>query len=370
MNKVSPFPIYLPNMKRVLRRSLKLPPGGIDFTSNDYLGLARSPELYSKILDAMAALPQKRNGSTGSRLLSGNSALIGSAETKLAGLFQSGSALLFDSGYSANLAVLSTLPQRSDTIIMDELSHASLKDGARLCQATKWNFRHNDPDDLRKKLELVAKHQDVRRGEKWIVVESLYSMDGDRCPLNEIITISKDYSAHIILDEAHTTGLGNQKKIDVAVRVCTFGKAMGVHGACVCSSDEIKDQLINFSRPFIYTTAPSDHSVVSVTSAFDFLDANKHLQEDLNEKIRYFRSIADRVHGWNKSESQIQIVIVPGYEQVTKAASHLQSAGYDVRPILSPTVREGQERLRICLHTFNTEKEMQGLVKEMISLGL
>ncbi|MEJ0028966.1 MAG: 8-amino-7-oxononanoate synthase [Bacteroidota bacterium] len=343
-------------MKRALVRSLKLPSGGVDFTSNDYLGLARSEELYKMIADAMSALSQKRNGSTGSRLLSGNSTLVEELETRLAHLFNSQGSLVFDSGYNANLAVLSTLPQRGDTIIMDDLSHASLKDGARLSLATKWNFRHNDTKDLGKKLE-------VAKGNKWIVIESVYSMDGDESPLDEIISLAESHDAHVILDEAHTTGLADHKK-KIAVRVCTFGKAMGVHGACVCSSKEIKDLLINFARPFIYTTAPSDHSIVSISLAFDFLEANKHLREQLKSNINYFKSIVP----WPTSNSQIQVVIIPGQENVVKAASNLQAAGFDVRPILSPTVKEGQERLRICLHTFNTQTEIKGLVDTINNL--
>jgi 8-amino-7-oxononanoate synthase len=343
-------------MKRTLVRSLKPSSEGVDFTSNDYLGLARSEVLYKMIAEAMAALPQKRNGSTGSRLLSGNSLLAESTEQKLASIFGTEAALMFDSGYNANLAVLSTLPQRSDTIIMDELSHASLKDGARLSLATKWNFKHNDPDDLKKKLR-------VAKGQKWIVAESIYSMDGDECPLDEIVRLADEFGALVILDEAHTTGLVNHSK-NIAVRVCTFGKAMGVHGASVCSSQEIKNSLINFSRPFIYTTAPSDHSFASVLCAFDFLSSNIHLQKELKARIDYFKSIAS----WSKSNSQIQVVIVPGEKNVLKAASYLQSKGFDVRPILSPTVKEGQERLRICLHTFNTESEIRGLVNTIDAL--
>ncbi len=345
-------------MKRVLRRSLKLPQGGVDFTSNDYLGLSRSGILYQMIVDAMAALPQKRNGSTGSRLLSGNSKLAEDTERKLSHLFSSEASLLFDSGYSANLAVLSTLPQHGDTIIMDELSHASLKDGARLSLATKWNFRHNDVDDLKKKLEKA-------HGQKWIVLESLYSMDGDECPLQDIITLAKKFDARIILDEAHTTGIRkNIANKDVDVHIYTFGKAMGVHGACVCSSQQIKDLLINFARPFIYTTAPSDHSVVSISCAFDFLFENLQLREELERKISYFKTIAS----WTTSNSQIQVVIIPGHDNVVKAATTLQASGFDVRPILSPTVKEGQERLRICLHTFNSENEIKGLVEAIKKL--
>lgn len=337
-------------MKRTLVRSLKPPVEGVDFTSNDYLGLARSEVLYKMIADAMAALPKKRNGSTGSRLLSGNSLLIEDLEKKLAHTFNTDGALFFDSGYNANLAVLSTLPRRGDTIIMDEFSHSSLKDGARLSLATKWNFKHNDLDDLRKKLSVAT-------GDKWIVVESIYSMDGDESPLDEIVSLAGEFGAHVIVDEAHTTGLSDHS-IKVAVRVCTFGKAMGVHGACVCSSDEIKNTLINFSRPFIYTTAPPDHAVVSVSCAFDFLSDNLHLREELRSNIDYFKSLAP----WSRSNSQIQIVVIPGPENVVKAASNLQSKGFDVRPILPPTVKAGQERLRVCLHAFNTKKEIKELV--------
>lgn len=354
-------------------RSLKLSTGGVDFTSNDYLGLARSKELHKLIGDAWNSLPVKRNGSTGSRLLSGNSELIENTEKKLSEIFTSETTLLFDSGYSANLSVLSTLPQRGDTIIMDELAHASLKDGARLSLATKWNFRHNDLDDLEKKLNAA-------KGEKWIVVESIYSMDGDECLLRDVCNVAERFDARIVLDEAHSTGvmgkagngLANRDGLQgkIAIRVYTFGKAMGIHGACVSCSHEIKGLLVNFSRPFIYTTAPADHSVVSVSCAFDYLAGNLHLQEELRSRISYFRSLASEVSGWNGSDSQIQVVMVPGRGKVTQAASKLQAAGFDVRPILSPTVKEGQERLRICLHTYNIESEIGSLVTQMKSPGL
>jgi 8-amino-7-oxononanoate synthase len=256
---------------------------------------------------------------------------------------------------------------------MDELAHASLKDGARLSLATKWNFRHNDMPDLEKKLAMAE-------GEKWIVLESIYSMDGDICPLHDACILAEKSGARIILDEAHSTGVmgakgnglanrdGLQDRVDV--RVYTFGKAMGVHGACVSSGTAIKDLLVNFSRPFIYTTAPADHSVISVSCAFDFLGANIVLQNQMKANIDHFTTLAGDVKGWNRSGTQIQVVLVPGYEEVTKAASRLQGAGFDVRPILSPTVKEGQERLRICIHTFNTKEEIRSLIGEMKAMGL
>jgi 8-amino-7-oxononanoate synthase len=343
-------------------RSLQLPTGGIDFTSNDYLGLSRSADLHKIIEKAYAALPQKRNGSTGSRLLSGNSRLVMDTEEKLADIFNSKAALLFDSGYSANLAVLSSLPKRGDSILMDERAHASLKDGARLSLATKWHFRHNDLGDLDRKLQVTT-------GTKWIVVESLYSMDGDLCPLADLVSVAKKYHARIILDEAHSTGvigavgngLANALNLEdsIDVRVYTFGKAMGVHGACVALSKHDKEYMVNFARPFIYTTAPSDHSVVSIACAFDYLARNMHLQDELQSKISQL-----------KSKTQIHAVIVPGVEEVRRAAQLLQDKGFDVRPILSPTVKEGQERIRICLHTFNTREEIDSLMTRMRVLGL
>jgi 8-amino-7-oxononanoate synthase len=354
--------------ERELVRSLKLPPGGFDFTSNDYLGLARSEELHREIAAAYSSLSPTRNGSTGSRLLSGNNTLIVQTESKLAKIFNSESCLIFDSGYNANLAVISTLPQAGDTIIMDELAHASLKDGARLSLATKWNFRHNDLDDLRKKLAIA-------KGKKWIVIESIYSMDGDVCPLKDITNIARESGAQLILDEAHSTGvhgvdgsgLATELGVseDIPVRIYTFGKAMGIHGACVVCSSSVRDLLINFARPFIYTTAPSDHSIVSISCAFDYIRRKSGLQNDLKKNIQLFR---DNMLG-NNSDTQIQVILIPDQDKVVNAAKSLQTAGYDVRPILSPTVKAGAERLRICLHTYNTHEEIVGLTSKLKSLS-
>ncbi|HZY78568.1 MAG TPA: pyridoxal phosphate-dependent aminotransferase family protein [Cyclobacteriaceae bacterium] len=349
-------------LERDLPRSLKLTPDRIDFTSNDYLGLSRSADLHKRISEVYESLPVKRNGSTGSRLLSGNSELVMQTEEKLAAIFRSEKTLLFDSGYSANLAVLSTFCHRGDSILMDERCHASIKDGARLSLANKWNFRHNDLDDLDRKLQVTT-------NSKWIVVESIYSMDGDLCPLEDIVALAKKYDARIILDEAHSTGVmgtgGNgyanhldlQKDIDI--RIYTFGKAMGVHGACVAMEHWQQNYMVNFSRPFIYTTAPSDHSVVSISCAVDYLREHIYLQEELKSRIDQLQS-----------ETQIHAVIVPGVEEVQRTASLLQEKGFDVRPILSPTVREGQERIRICLHTFNTPEQIGSLMSNLRTLGL
>lgn len=348
-----------------LFRSLQTENDLVDFTSNDYLGLARNESLYNNIREAVQQLP-KRNGSTGSRLLSGNTAAADSLEQKLATLFQSPSSLLFNSGYTANLAVLSSIPQKNDTILYDELAHASLKDGARLSLARKFSFRHNDLSDLTKKAARSS-------GRIFVVVESVYSMDGDECPLEDLIALSEKSGFTIILDEAHTTGvrgprgsgLAVEKKLHdrVPVRIYTFGKAMGVCGACVAGSDNFIRYLVNYARPFIYTTAPSPYLVTSIGCSFDFLGTNLHLQQTLRSKVDRFLDHTRTLQSRTPSKSPIQTFIVPGSANTRRIAGELQQRGFDVRAIVAPTVPEGKERLRICLHTFNTDNDIDALGK-------
>jgi 8-amino-7-oxononanoate synthase len=345
----------------------------IDFTSNDYLGLARSQELFTKIQDKTETLTNRINGSTGSRLLSGNNDFAEETESKLAKIFKSESALIFNSGYSANLAVLSSIPQRHDTILYDELAHACMKDGARLSLAKRMSFRHNDLNDLESKLKKAA-------GKTFIAVESIYSMDGDECPLEALTVLSEKYHSTIVLDEAHSTGVhGNQGsglavslglEEKVHIRIYTFGKAMGIHGACVSGTDTLRQYLINFARPFIYTTALPPHSISSIHCAFDYLSQHIELQHVLDQKIQvYVDNIADLSNRTN-SQSAIQTVVLPGNKNARQAAFELQQHTFDVRPILSPTVSAGSERLRICLHTFNSDEEIIQLTNHLKKLAI
>lgn len=352
-------------------RQLTIGDGLIDFTSNDYLGLSRSEELFERIDQQVKMLPHK-NGATGSRLLSGNNAYTEAVEAKLATLFKSEAALIFNSGYAANQAVLSSIPQKDDTILYDELAHACIRDGARLSLANRYSFRHNDLNDLEQKLKRAT-------GNIFIAVESIYSMDGDQCPLKEIVSLTNQYNATILLDEAHSTGVIGNKGSGVAVqqtlhenigiRIYTFGKAMGVHGACVAGSKDLIDYLINFARPFIFTTALSTHSIASIDQAFEFLAKNMHLQQTLNERIELFRTLSHskKLRTIN-STTQIQGIILSGNDVAKAASKQLQINGFDVRPILSPTVPKGSERLRICLHTYNLPNEIATLTDELISL--
>jgi 8-amino-7-oxononanoate synthase len=342
-----------------------------DFVSNDYLGLARSRELFDAINQRLHGLGVHQNGATGSRLLSGNSEYIEIVEQKLAKIFRAEASTIFNSGYNANLAVLSSLAQKGDTILYDELSHASIKDGARLSLASRFPFHHNDVNDLEKKLLRI------NEGRIFIVVESIYSMDGDESRLAEIVEVAEKFNASIILDEAHSTGLfGLQgeglavhknlhSKIDI--RIYTFGKAMGIHGACVVGTNALKDFILNFARPFIYTTSMPPHNVAAIESAFDFLACHSELQQTLERKINLYLSNIE-VTQRTKSHSAIQTIIVPGSDNVKSTAARLQNQGFDVRPIVSPTVPTQTERLRICLHSFNDDQQILKLTNALNSI--
>jgi len=337
-------------------RALKQINSLVDFTSNDYLGLAQSKLLYDQILERIDTLSLKSNGAAGPRLLSGNTAYTENVEKKLATIFRGEASLIFNSGFFANVSVLSSIPQKGDTILYDERAHASIKDGARLSLANRFSFKHNDLDDLERKIKVSA-------GKKFIVIESIYSMDGDSSPLAAITKLAERYDAFIVLDEAHSTGvlgangsglatsLALENKVDI--RIYTFGKAMGCHGACVVGSKNLIDYLVNFARPFIYTTALPIHNIVTIDCAFEFLSRNIGLQQQLSNNVALFTSKLK-----STSTSAIQAIIIPGNNNVRNVADELQRKGFDVRAILSPTVATGLERLRICLHAYNTHDDV------------
>jgi 8-amino-7-oxononanoate synthase len=348
-------------------RSLKNPNSAlIDFTSNDYLGLAHSKDLNTLISDRLKSFSLQLNGATGSRLLSGNSSYTEEVEEKLARIFHSESSLIFSSGYTANLSVLSSVPQKGDTIFYDELAHACIKDGARLSLANRFSFRHNDLDDLRNKLKNVSS------GISFIVVESIYSMDGDECPLSELIQVSKEFNAKIILDEAHSTGVmglhGNGLAIaknlenEIAIRIYTFGKAMGIHGACVAGSKTLVNYIINTARPFMYTTALPLHSITAIDCAFEYLNGNIILQQVLNQKISLFKQHC-KIN--TNSNSPIQPILFSNHDLTKDMAKLLTNEKFDVRPILSPTVKIGTERLRICMHAYNEDEDIIRLAQTL-----
>ena len=343
--------------------STSFPP--IDFCSNDYLGFARSADLKKLIEEQFSQINNYKNGSGGSRLLSGNTIYTEETEQFIADFHNAESGLIFNSGYDANVGLLSSIPQRGDTIITDELIHASLIDGARLSYASRYKFLHNNISDLKEKLK-------VSKGNVFVVVESVYSMDGDFAPLREISLLCEKYSAALIVDEAHATGifgihgkglvsqLNLEKK--VFARIITFGKAMGTHGAIILGSKNLLRYLINFARSFIYTTAAPIHNIISIKCAYLLLQKVNHLI--ILDKIELFRTMVKQ-YGINAMESQstIQGILFSSNAATKLAASQLQSKGFDVRAILSPTVPAGKERLRICLHSYNTDEQIKSLIE-------
>jgi 8-amino-7-oxononanoate synthase len=346
-----------------LYRALKPETSLVDFCSNDYLGFARSLELKEKIDTEINGLQHYLNGSTGSRLLSGNLSYTEDLEQQIAKFHQAGSGLIFNSGYDANVGLFSCLPQRGDTIVTDELIHASIIDGARLSHANRYTFKHNDLESLEAKL-IQAK------GNCYVVIESVYSMDGDTPLIADILSLTEKYNAALIVDEAHAVGLYKYGLIcelglenRVFARIITFGKALGCHGAIVLGSNALREYLINFARSFIYTTAASVHQVASIKMAYQMLNEADELINALKNNIKLFNQhVRPPVQPLIPSVSAIHCLPVYGNHNARTVAAQVQNAGLDVRAILSPTVPAGEERLRICLHAFNTAEEMNLLM--------
>jgi 8-amino-7-oxononanoate synthase len=337
-------------------RTLRLAGGQTDYFSNDYLGIVKNGLLETKLQGKTFA-----HGSTGSRLLAGNYALIEETEKEIALFHDAPSALIFNSGYDANFGLLSCIAQRGDLVLYDKLSHASIRDGIRQSFADALAFAHSDLRELEEKLQ-------KRRGNCFVVTESVFSMDGDRAPLEEMALLCENYEAHLIVDEAHATGvLGERGEGAVQAlglsrrcfaRIHTFGKALGCHGAVILGSNNLRDYLINFCRPFIYSTAIPPESVAAIQASYTIFPGMIREREILKNLVAVFD-----LPGFKKSDTPIQCLILPGNENVKSKARHLLENNFDARPILYPTVPLGEERLRITLHSFNTMEETQKLVK-------
>jgi 8-amino-7-oxononanoate synthase len=331
----------------------------VDFCSNDYLGFARSSILKDKIKAELENSGLNRNGSTGSRLLTGNSTYINDLEKQIAAMHYAESGLIFNSGYDANIGLFSSLPQRGDTIITDELIHASIIDGCRLSYANRFTFKHNDLNNLEEKLKHAT-------GVCYVAIESIYSMDGDTPPISEILNLIEKYNAHLIVDEAHAVGLYGFGLIDESIvnrvfaRIVTFGKTLGCHGAIVLGGNSLIDYLVNFARSFIYTTTPAPYHFASIKMAYELLGQSDNEIASLRENIDSFKQKkkGSDANPLIQSNSAIQCLIFKGNETAKEVAATLQNNGLDVRAILSPTVATGSERVRICLHSFNTENEI------------
>ena len=355
----------------------------IDFSSNDYLGLSKCEIIFNKTHQYLVENNSKFNGATGSRLLSGNHNLYTITEEFITHFHQSESALIFNSGYDANIGFFSAVPQRNDIILFDELCHASIRDGITMSNAKSFKFNHNDLEHLEKLLKKYSTTQNPQletRNPKpetiYIVTESVFSMDGDSPNLENLVNLSTKYNCNLVLDEAHALGVFGENgegliqelklQNQIFARIITFGKALGCHGAAILGNEELKSYLINFARSFIYTTALSPHSVATILIGYQELENQKEAILKLKNNIQFFnqqKTILGLKQLFVRNKSAIQSAIIPGNENVKHIANQLQENGFDVKAILSPTVPKGQERLRFCLHSYNSEKEISDVLQ-------
>ncbi|AWI24837.1 aminotransferase class I/II-fold pyridoxal phosphate-dependent enzyme [Flavobacterium pallidum] len=361
-------------------RQLPQPNGLIDLASNDYLGFSKSEAIFSETHEYLVSNHFTQNGATGSRLISGNHPLYEITEEYIADFHESETALIFNSGYDANVGFFSSLPQKDDVILYDELCHASIRDGIRLSNAKSYKFAHNDPENLE---ELIVRHQSENT-KVYVATESVFSMDGDTPPLERFVCICEKHQAFLVIDEAHALGVfGNtegsgmiqelQLQHKVFARIMTFGKGLGCHGAAIIGSEELKDYLVNFARSFIYTTGLSPHALATILISYQHLQQRKDALEQLKKNIIHFnqtKNLLGLKPLFVYSKSTIQCAVVPGNEKVKSIAIQLQQNGFDVKAILSPTVPTGQERLRICLHSYNSEAEISQLLQSIAQFTL
>lgn len=349
----------------------------IDFASNDYLGFAQSEAIFNLTHEYLLKNNIKINGATGSRLISGNHKLYQITEECIAHFHLSEAALIFNSGYDANVGFFSSVPQRGDIILYDELCHASIRDGIQMSHAKSYKFQHNDVVDLERLLQKLST-ENYQLTTFFIVTESVFSMDGDSPNLSELVKISEQYNGYLVIDEAHALGVFGEQgegllqslgiQDQVFARIMTFGKGLGCHGAAILGSAELKNYLVNFTRSFIYTTGLSPHSVATILTAYQHLITEKKALQLLKDNIVHFNQ--EKVqHGLKPlfvySKSAIQCAIIPGNEKVKRIANQLQEKGFDVKAILSPTVPEGQERLRFCLHSYNSPQEISDVLRTL-----
>ena len=356
---------------QVLFRELKENDESIeDFSSNDYLGLANEPGIATEAQQILQNSGlSNQNGAKGSRLLNGNHHLFFKAESFLANHHQSEEALIYNSGYTANIGLLTAVLLRNNVVVYDELIHASLRDAIQFSHARAYKYSHNQTDDLEHKLKKARALSPDNT--TYLVTEAVFSMDGDIAPVDEIKNLCLKYNVYLIIDEAHATGTPVHKQIERKVkhfafaRILTFGKSLGAHGACILCSKKLKEYLVNFSRSFIYTTALAPHCIATILASYSFLKENPDRIQLLEQRIAEFRAEIKRnelQEDFLESRTPIQSLMVRDSTKAKELENKLRRKGFDIRAILSPTVPQGTERLRICLHSFNTDRSIRGLI--------
>ena len=374
--------------QRNLLRTLVSGEGLVDLSSNDYLGLARDVSLHRSALQEIEAAYAtghvvSRQGSGGSRLLSGHSMTAERLESFLADVHKSEAALLVNSGFDGNLSYFGCIPGPGDLVLYDELIHASVHEGMRVGRARREPFRHNDVDHLESCLARARQSScgSDARSTIFVATEGIFSMDGHVAPLARISSLCDTYGAILVVDEAHSTGLCGPRGLglvqelglerSVGARLVTFGKAIGCHGAVWLCSRVQRTYLINYGRPIVYSTCLPPHALVTVHAAYGvMMSADGDARRDhVKRLVKTFRETLAAAPGvvLLESSTPIQGVIVPTNERVVQVAATLRKAGYDARPIRSPTVPAGMERIRICLHAHNTMDELRPFCELLIT---
>lgn len=349
-------------------RSLS-PRTGLDFASNDYLGLANDQRLRDAVADAVAR--GVAVGSGGSRLLRGNDPEIAALEAEAAALFGAEACLYFATGFAANAALLATLPQPGDLIVHDAMIHASMHDGLRLARAPAVAAGHNDPQAVDDAIR--AWRAGGGKGTPWIAFETLYSMDGDCAPVAELAAVAARHDAMLLVDEAHATGVWGAhgrglsealEGADNVVALHTCGKALGCQGALVTGQRVLIDFLINRARPFIFSTAPSPLLASAVRAALRIVAEEPERRARLHALIAHAET-ALAPHGVTATGTQILPLII-GDDMATMArAAAVQARGFDVRGIRPPTVAPGTARLRITLTLNVTPQDIDSLAEAL-----
>ena len=367
MNKASPYVAALDALKDDDRLRSLTPRAGIDFSSNDYLALAGCQRMRKAITAAVEA--GTPIGAGGSRLLRGNCAEHESLEAEAARFFGAEAAIFFASGYTANFAVLTTLPQRGDLLVLDALVHASIHEGARAGRAEFRLSAHNDANSVDEVIRTWRSEGGT--GRIWIVAESLYSMDGDFAPLEALVAIADRHDAFLMVDEAHATGVfgPSGRGLTAAyegrenlIAIHTCGKALGAAGALVTTTGLLRDFIVNRCRPFIFSTAPSPLMAVAVQEALSILRDEPEHQQRLKGLIDFAHHEIGARQGWQLSGSQIMPFIVGDNARAMALAAALQARGFDIRGIRPPTVPSGTARLRISLTNNVDQRDVRAML--------
>ncbi|KRB60631.1 8-amino-7-oxononanoate synthase [Rhizobium sp. Root708] len=349
---LSSYAATLGRLQHKMRLRSLSPRQGVDFTSNDFLALANGPRLKDAVQSAMErGVPV---GAAGSRLLRGNHPEHETLEAEAAEFFGVERALYFGSGYAANSALFSTLPQRDDLIVHDALIHASVHEGIAGSKATAVGAAHNDADAFADAIQRWRKKGG--RGRPWIAVESVYSMDGDRAPLSALADIADRHDGFLVIDEAHSTGVfgsdGKGLAADLegrenVIALHTCGKALGVSGALLAAPGVLVDYLVNRARAFIYSTAPSPLMAAGVREALRIVRDEPERRTALQHLVVHLGERLENQFGIAPSRSQIQPILIGDNTRAVRIAQALQADGFDIRAIRPPTVPEGTARLRL-----------------------